>query len=209
MRYRWAIRFAVEGDLRFISHRDSLRLFERALVRAQIPVRYSEGFNPRPRLQLPLPRPVGVASLDERLVVEVTQEAAPQAALARLAAEMPVGLTLLDLERIEPDDRRVPREAEYAVPIAPELRSAAERAATSLMTAERVPVTRRGRHPGADREVDIRPYLLSVCADRDEVLWRQRVGPGGSARIDEVLSVLGLPRDGVHRVVRRRVVYDA
>ncbi|GAF87148.1 unnamed protein product, partial [marine sediment metagenome] len=61
-RERWVFGYDVDGDLRFISHHDMLRLFARSLARAALPVRFSEGFNPHPRLSIPLPRPVGVAS---------------------------------------------------------------------------------------------------------------------------------------------------
>ncbi|MBW7991664.1 MAG: DUF2344 domain-containing protein, partial [Planctomycetes bacterium] len=54
------IKFRIGGPLRFISHAQTLSVFQRACVRAGIEIRYSQGFNPRPRLSLPLPRPVGV-----------------------------------------------------------------------------------------------------------------------------------------------------
>ncbi|MBN1844663.1 MAG: DUF2344 domain-containing protein, partial [Sedimentisphaerales bacterium] len=47
-----ALWFDVEGDLRFLSHRDTLRCWQRALTRATVPLRYSQGFNPHPRLVL-------------------------------------------------------------------------------------------------------------------------------------------------------------
>ncbi len=55
-RLRAALEFALAGDLRFLAHHDELRLLTRALVRAGWPLAYSQGFNPRPRLVLPLPR---------------------------------------------------------------------------------------------------------------------------------------------------------
>ncbi|MBI4580945.1 MAG: DUF2344 domain-containing protein, partial [Planctomycetes bacterium] len=93
IRYRIAIRFAVQDDVRFISHHDTMRMFERALARTDLPVRFSEGFNPRPKLSLPLPRPVGIATTADVLVVELTQPVVPEEALGRLAAQMPRGVT--------------------------------------------------------------------------------------------------------------------
>ena len=71
------VRFKIEGRLRFLSHVETLKLFQRACARAGLQVRYSEGFNPRPRLSLPLPRPVGVESQDELLCVRVEQDPLP------------------------------------------------------------------------------------------------------------------------------------
>ena len=60
--------------MRFLSHAETARVLQRACVRAAVPVRYSEGFNPHPRLSLPLPRPVGVESEDELLVVRLCED---------------------------------------------------------------------------------------------------------------------------------------
>src|SRR3990172_12981655 len=83
-RYRWLFAYSIDGDLRFISHHDTLRLFRRALARADLPVRFSEGFNPHPRIMIPLPRPVGIASRAEGLVVETVGLIDPDDALRRL-----------------------------------------------------------------------------------------------------------------------------
>lgn len=65
------IRFRIGSSLRFLSHAETLRLFQRACVRADINLRYSQGFNPHPKMSLPLPRPVGVESDDELLTLRV------------------------------------------------------------------------------------------------------------------------------------------
>ena len=82
-RYRLRIDFSVDGDIRFLGHRDMLRLFARAVVRSAfggLAVRYTQGFNPHPRLSIPLPRPVGIASDAECLVLELTEPADEQTA---------------------------------------------------------------------------------------------------------------------------------
>jgi len=61
--------------LRFLSHAETLRVFQRACVRAGINLQYSRGFNPRPRMSLPLPRPVGVESDDELLTLKAYRDA--------------------------------------------------------------------------------------------------------------------------------------
>jgi hypothetical protein len=69
-----AVRFRIGGALRFLSHAETSRVFQRACARAGIPVKYSAGFNPHPKLSLPLPRSVGVESDDELLVVRLSDE---------------------------------------------------------------------------------------------------------------------------------------
>jgi len=85
------IKFKVGGALRFLSHAETLRLFQRACVRAGINIRYSQGFNPRPRLSLPLPRPVGVESDDELLCLRVVRDASCVMRDAKTAADAAKG----------------------------------------------------------------------------------------------------------------------
>lgn len=72
------VKFQKTGDLKFISHLDLMRFFTRALIRAKIPLVYTEGFNPHPKLTFGLPLSVGVESVCEwmefRLAGEMTCE---------------------------------------------------------------------------------------------------------------------------------------
>jgi radical SAM-linked protein len=208
LRIRLAIRYAVDGDLRFISHHDTLRLFERALARAELPVRYSQGFNPRPRMSIVLPRPVGVASRDELLVVELESEMTPEDALSRLSQHMPVGLMLLAADTLEATQRRTPERATYSLALAPEQREGVAKKASTLLSAESLPMERTTPKSASRRSVDIRPYLVEVSPTLEGVQWTQTISQGGTARVGEVLEVLGLPsREHLHRVRRERVEY--
>jgi hypothetical protein len=95
---KWALWFTVEGDERFLSHHDMMRLMERAVARAGLPVKHSQGFNPRPRLSLTLPRPVGVASRSDLLVIDL-DEPMPAADIAgRMSAQLPGGMAVAKVE---------------------------------------------------------------------------------------------------------------
>ena len=72
--FRVALSYALNGELRYLSHRDELRMLTRALVRARWPLRYSRGFNPIPRLTLTLPRSVGTASECQLALVELREK---------------------------------------------------------------------------------------------------------------------------------------
>jgi radical SAM-linked protein len=71
-RHHYRIRFTKTGKVRFVSHRDVARLFERALRKLRLPVAYSEGFSPRPKLSFGLALSVGHESDAEYLDVELT-----------------------------------------------------------------------------------------------------------------------------------------
>src|SRR6201991_4995413 len=83
---RVRLRFAKRGRLRFLSHRDVARSFERALRRAGVPVAYSHGFSPHPRLSWVGAAPTGTASEAEYVEIGLTQSVEPTALAAALDA---------------------------------------------------------------------------------------------------------------------------
>jgi len=94
---RWRIRYSKRGRLRFTSHRDFARAFERALRRAQVPMAYSSGFNPHPRVSYANASPTGIASEAEYLEIALKAAVDPQQLLRALDAALPIGLDLLDI----------------------------------------------------------------------------------------------------------------
>src|SRR5262249_11390109 len=89
------LQIAKRGDLRWLGHLDFARAVARALRRAGVAVRHSEGFHPRPKLRLPEPLPVGVGSDGERFVVALKERAAAADVARAVGAELPAGLDLL------------------------------------------------------------------------------------------------------------------
>jgi len=206
---RLAIRYAVEGDLRFISHHDTLRLFERALARADMPVRFSDGFNPRPRISIVLPRSIGVSSSDELLLFEVSEPCTKEDVLRRLSNAMPAGLRLITVDALGPGESRRPRRAVYELPIDPALESAVRDRAADLMASASRPVKRITPKSPTPRIVDIRLYVERIDVADGRVRWVQSITQEGTVRPDEMLAALGLtPADHLHRLHRSRVEYD-
>ena len=91
------IRYAKRGRLRFTSHRDFGRAFERAIRRAGLPIAYSSGFNPHPRISYANASPTGASSEAEYLEIGVAQECEPDDVRRRLDAALPDGLDILDV----------------------------------------------------------------------------------------------------------------
>jgi radical SAM-linked protein len=92
---RVRLRFAKRGRLRFLSHRDVARSFERAVRRAGVPVAHSHGFSPHPRLSWVGAAPTGSASEAEYLEIGLTRPVEPAALAAALDAALPEGLDVL------------------------------------------------------------------------------------------------------------------
>ncbi|WP_051209367.1 TIGR03936 family radical SAM-associated protein [Propionicicella superfundia] len=93
---RLRIRYAKRGRLRFASHRDFARAFERALRRAGVPMAYSSGFSPHPRISYANAAPTGAASEAEYLEIALVRECDPAAVRDALDASLPAGLDVLD-----------------------------------------------------------------------------------------------------------------
>ncbi len=116
---RVRLRFAKRGRLRFLSHRDVARSFERAVRRAAVPVAYSHGFSPHPRLSWVGAAPTGTASEAEYLEIGLTRPVDPAALVTALDAALPDGLDVLEAAvaeraRAGRPDRRQPLAARAA-----------------------------------------------------------------------------------------------
>lgn len=94
---RLRLRYAKRGRLRFTSHRDFSRAFERAVFRARIPMAYSSGFNPHPRISYANASPTGAASEAEYLEIGLARVCEPEEVRAALDEALPAGLDVLDV----------------------------------------------------------------------------------------------------------------
>jgi radical SAM-linked protein len=94
---RLRIRYAKRGRLRFTSHRDFARAFERALRRADVPVAYSAGFSPHPKVSYLGAAPTGVGSEAEYLELGLARAVDPAALRADLDRALPDGLDLIEV----------------------------------------------------------------------------------------------------------------
>jgi len=94
---RMRIRYAKRGRLRFTSHRDFSRAFERAVFRARLPMSYSSGFNPHPRISYAGAAPTGSASEAEYLEIALAEEVTPEWIEEQLRGTMPDGLDILEV----------------------------------------------------------------------------------------------------------------
>ena len=197
--------------LRFTSHRDFARAFERALRRADVPMAYSAGFSPHPKISYAGAAPTGVASEAEYLEIGLARACEPEAVRAALDAALPTGLDIVAVVEAEPPGLAERLEASYwriELPEVPAAEVAA--AAEALLAAESVPVERATKD--GTRTVDARAVVLSLgvaepdtapdCAILDVVM--RHATP--AVRPDDVLTALrrvsGLSTPVTPRVTR-------
>ena len=207
-----AVKFKIGGSLRFLSHAETLRVFQRACARAGIRVCYSEGFNPRPKLSLPLPRPVGVESDDELLCLRVEHDPAPAFSEAdalrinaELASQLPEGCELLSVKVAGMGSSFQPRSATYILPASSkDLDERWQTTVERLLASESLPIRRRMDAKGLRvKNVDVRVFLKSIKLDNRSIMVECRISPAGSIRVDEILRLLELDEGKLAGPIRR------
>jgi radical SAM-linked protein len=205
-RHRLAFRYSVDGDLRFISHHDTLRLFRRALARAEVPVRFSEGFNPAPRISIPLPRPVGMASDDELLVVDLERPVDSQDALVRLRTQMPEGLVVHDVRALPTGEKPHPHLVRYRLDVNGEPESDLQRKAGDMLAAPALAVERPAAPGKAAQKLDVRKYLVDLTFVEHGVEFTLCVTGSGTARPSEIAGLLLSTTAPLNHRIRRTSV---
>jgi len=110
---RLRVRFRRGQEVKFISHLDLMRLWTRALIRAGVPLAYSEGFNPHPRLSLAAPLAVGVTSEAELLDTFLSKWVSPHFFTAAVSHQLPAGIEILQTYPIGPNQPALPAQVRY------------------------------------------------------------------------------------------------
>jgi radical SAM-linked protein len=137
------VRYAKRGRLRFTSHRDIQRSLERALRRADIPMAYSAGFSPHPRISYANAAPTGAASEAEYLEIAVMRRCDPERVRLELDAALPPGLDIVDVVEARGGtlaDRLQASVWQVELPGVPQ--EEAERALAQFLAADRIEVQR-------------------------------------------------------------------
>ncbi|MBS3734562.1 MAG: TIGR03936 family radical SAM-associated protein [Phycisphaerae bacterium] len=195
--------------MRFASHRDMMRAAARLVRRAGLPVRYSQGFNPHPILSLPCPRPVGVASRDEMLVVALAPPPPPaQAATwtARLGRTAPHEMDVVAAAPLPHGRTPHPLSATYEMPLAASERPGVRRRVERLDGRRHWPAERAVRR--GTKRLDLRRLVNILHADGGMLRWRLIPDNDIWARPAEVLRLVGLDENTeLGRVVRTEVDY--
>ena len=210
---RLRLTYAKGEALKYISHLDLARTWERAFRRAGLPVAYSQGFNPKPRFQIAAALPVGVTGSSEMLDVWLTEPLSGDEALARLR---PVLSRDLEVSGAEQVDLRAP--ALQAQMIAADYRATVHTGEPSEAIEGRIEalfacpsIARRRMQKGDWQTYNLRPLVQSigVASAAEGILlltMRLEASPQGAGRPEEVLDALGLALS-LHSVERTRLYF--
>jgi radical SAM-linked protein len=209
------LKFRIWGNLRFLSHAETMKVFQRACARAGVDVAHTEGFNPRPRLSLPLPRSVGVESDEELLAFVVRCDDGEDAAVdlegrvrRRLSEQLPEGCEILSCTAVRGARAPLPRSAVYLLAVRPEYLGEQLRNRIKDLLASETLVLRRRVDEKASRfkDVDVRSFLKSIELKNGCVSVECEISSCGSIRVEEILDILSLDVAQLARPIKRTSV---
>ena len=196
---RLRLRYAKRGRLRFSSHRDFQRALERALRRAGVPMAYSAGFNPHPKISYANAAPTGAASEAEYVELAVAQRCDPAKVRAALDESLPDGLDVVDVVEVRSGSLADRLEAsEWLVRLPGVPQAAVDAAAATYLAAPSVEVQRLTK--SGLRTIDTR--LAVVTLDRGDGTAAARLTEGGEGdcAILRVVVRHGDPDQGIPSV---------
>ncbi|MFU8841025.1 MAG: TIGR03936 family radical SAM-associated protein [Nitriliruptoraceae bacterium] len=189
---RYRIRWTKVGRTRFVSARDLTSVWERALRRADLPIAYSEGFTPHPKVSFPDALPVGVASTGEYAELTFAAPIEPASDLAALSAALPAGMDITTYLRVPdgaPKLAKMLRVTLWELAWPPvdqtELAELLTTRSAELLAATHAEVVRS--RPDGDRTIDVRPALLTLATT---------TRPGGDTRDAHTVLRAVLRTDG-------------
>jgi radical SAM-linked protein len=189
---RYRITFAKTEAMRFTGHLDLHRTWERTLRRAGLPLAYSEGFNPHPKINIGAALPLGCLSRGDLIDAWLERELDPADVEARLREAAPPGLRIEVVARIDRSEPVLQSQIEASLyevssSLFAEPAGMAERIG-QLLGADHLTRTRRGK------TYDLRPLVEALEYDPSRSVLRMRLSAreGAAGRPEEVLQALGL-----------------
>jgi radical SAM-linked protein len=191
--------FVKTGDARFLSHLDVSRTMERAIRRSGVPVRFTEGMNPRVKMSFPSALPLGMESRLEAVLLQVSPSMTLREVVERLGRELPEGLRPFDADELFTGEKwRVAEILYELLPAGDGLPGEGE--LDALLARETIPVVRRGR------DVDLRPLLAELVREPDRIRLAIAWTDSGTARPEDLLRAMGRDPDQV-RVVKVGIAF--
>jgi len=189
-RFKYRILFSKTEAMRFTGHLDLFRAWERLLRRAQVPLSYSTGFHPHPKIQIGAALPLGVTGDNELVDIETAEECDASALARQIAEAAPPGVGDIRVSALPADspglEKLVVAGEYFAVPLDGAWPEDLPQRIESLLASATLPRERRGK------TYDLRPRILSITLEDNQLQMRLRLEPDATGRPDETLSALGM-----------------
>lgn len=192
---RLRITFEKNESMRFTSHLDLHRAWERTVRRAGLPLAYSHGFNPRPKLNLASALPLGFTSDCELIDIWLESKMPVEDIKSALESAQPPGLKILDIEVIRLDAPKLQKQvqsSEFLITILDFIPDLANKLKT-LLEADSIIRTRRGKDYDLRNLIEDVSYLSTSDESHQQFSLLLKTQANATGRPDEVLAELDIP----------------
>lgn len=206
---RIRLKFKKVGEMRFLSHLELAHLFYRASKRADLPLRFSEGFHPMPRIIFSTALPVGVESLAEFMDIELEGRITPDEVMKRLNQTLPIGIEIIEAREIPTFFNLLPPErTSYWIPLDNLFsKDEAENKIKEALKRDSLPIAQKRKEE--KRIIDVKPFIEAIELKEDSSQWGIELTirniEGKTVKASEVLqAIIGLEKDSepVFRIVK-------
>lgn len=206
-RARYRIRFSKTGPLRWISHRDLIRLWERLLRRVDLNLSMSEGFHPKPRMSFPSALALGTESTDEVVEFELTENLSIGELAQRLRDDLQPGLKILKVTAIPDGSRKAQlKSTTYNLPIPESQIEALQTRIAAFLQTDTLEIVRKGKR----LTFSVGAEIPHIAVENGQLVFQMTPGPQASLRPTDVIETLNLnhvTEDGQY-LTRTRVELD-
>jgi radical SAM-linked protein len=207
------VKFRIFGDLRFLSHIETMSFLKRACVRAGLNMKFSGGYNPRPKISVPLPRTVGIESEDDLLCVRIENTEADFDAeqfKAKLDEQVPAGCEVVSVKAVKGEKCPVPRGSVYKIALKKDVfenekaREQLRGICSDILASKRIVIERRfGREGSKSKNIDVRGFLKDIRLIDKSIFVECNVSGAGTIRVEEILGILQIEAEQLKEAVRR------
>ncbi len=208
-------RFAKGEQVKWVSHLETIKVLERALRRAQIPMAYTEGYNPRPRLAMGPALPAGMTSDAELTALFLLRRTDADELKEGLNAQLPPGFRILTAWAIPAYGKKQTLgdidTAEYVARVTgPVEAEELQRRVVGLLSCRELPFTRQREKK--TQHIDLRPWILALTTTEaeggSEIGMTLRTGSAGGVRPMELLEQIGVSGAEWEITCHRQALYS-
>ena len=209
-----AIFFKVEALLRFLSHQETSRLLRRAIARAGINLKYSEGFNPHPKMSLPLPRSVALASECELVLVgiapaEEKSQTKDEDISRMLSTQLPKGMSIVDVKMFDKKVKFEPKKISYFIPLDmkdPAIKNNILEAEKNLKASNEMIIERKNFKTGKKKKINLTGFIEDMSLEQEGVVLKVLMEEGTTIKLDELPMVFGITSDELGQAIVRKEI---
>ena len=213
------IKFAKSGVMKFIGHLDMMRYFQKAMRRADIDIKYSEGFSPHQIMSFAAPLGVGITSDGEYLDIEVNSTETTEQSIVNLNSAMVDGVKILEYKKL-PDPAKnamsIVAAADYKIYIKDGYENPCSveewRSRLNTFFYDRAEVLITKKTKKSEKELDIRPFIYKLSLEeKDEIFMQLAAGSSNNTKPELVMEAFAafmeIPYENLKFMIHRCELY--